>query len=70
LQLYLSYGELFSTIYCTSIFKDEEEWKFKLEGFMHSSLHGHTVAQVKARILEYSRRGLDLLSTQLDARNP
>jgi hypothetical protein len=40
-----------------TVFKDEEGWKFMLEGFMEPWQLGHTVAEAKASIREYSRRG-------------
>ena len=41
-----------------TVFKDEEGWKFMLEGFMEPC--GHTVAEAKASIREYSRMGFGL----------
>ena len=40
-----------------TVFKDKEGWKFMLEGFMEPWQLGHTVAEAKASIREYSRRG-------------
>ncbi len=38
-----------------TVFKDEEGWKFMLEGFMEPWNLGQTVAEAKAIIREYSR---------------
>ena len=44
----------------TTVFKDEDGWKFMLEGFMEPWLLGHTLAEVKASIREYARMGSGL----------
>ena len=38
-----------------TVFKDEEGWKFMLEGCMEPWLLGDTLAEAKASIREYSR---------------
>lgn len=43
-----------------TVFKDEEGWKFLLEGFMEPWRLGHTLAEAKARIREYARMGFGL----------
>jgi hypothetical protein len=43
-----------------TVFKDKEGWKFMLEGFMEPWQLGHTVAEAKASIREYSRMGFGL----------
>lgn len=43
-----------------TVFKDEEGWKFMLEGFMEPWKLGHTVSEAKATIREYSRMGFGL----------
>lgn len=43
-----------------AIFKDEDGWKFMLEGFMEPWRLGHTLAEAKASIREYARMGFGL----------
>jgi hypothetical protein len=43
-----------------TVFKDEEGWKFLLEGFMEPWRLGHTLAEAKASIREYARMGFGL----------
>ena len=43
-----------------TVFKDEEGWKFMLEGFMEPWRIGHSVAEAKASIREYSKMGFGL----------
>ena len=44
----------------TSLFKDEEGWKFMLDGFMEPWKLGHTVEEAKASIREYAKMGFGL----------
>lgn len=43
-----------------TVFKDEEGWKFMLEGFMEPWKLGQTVAEAKERIREYAKMGFGL----------
>ena len=43
-----------------TVFKDEEGWKFFLEGFMEPWRLGYTLAEAKASIREYARMGFGL----------
>jgi hypothetical protein len=43
-----------------TVFKDEDGWKFMLEGFMEPWRLGHTLAEAKASIREYARMGFGL----------
>ena len=43
-----------------TVFKDEEEWKFMLEGFMEPWRLGHTLAEAKASIGKYAKMGFGL----------
>ena len=43
-----------------TIFKDEDGWKFMLEGFMEPWDLGRTVAEAKASIREYAGMGFGL----------
>jgi len=43
-----------------TVFKDEDGWKFMLEGFMEPWHLGHTLAEAKASIREYARMGFGL----------
>ncbi len=43
-----------------TVFKDEEGWKFMLEGFMEPWRLGHTLTEAKASIREYARMGSGL----------
>ncbi len=43
-----------------TVFKDEEGWKFLLEGFMEPWRLGHTLAEAKASMREYARMGFGL----------
>jgi hypothetical protein len=44
-----------------SLFKDEEGWKFMLDGFMEPWKLGHTVAEAKASIREYANIGFGMI---------
>jgi hypothetical protein len=43
-----------------TVFKDEEGWKFMLEGFMEPWKLGHSVDEAKAKIREYAKMGFGL----------
>jgi hypothetical protein len=43
-----------------TVFKDEEGWKFMLEGFMEPWCLGYTLAEAKASIRQYARMGFGL----------
>ena len=43
-----------------TVFKDEEGWKFMLEGFMEPWRLGRTLAEAKASIREYAKMGFGL----------
>ena len=43
-----------------TVFKDDEGWKFMLEGFMEPWKLGDTVAEAKASIREYADMGFGL----------
>ena len=42
------------------VFKDDEGWKMKLEGFMEPWYLGKTVAEAKNQIKEYASMGFGL----------
>ena len=42
------------------VFKDDEGWKMKLEGFMEPWYLGKTVAEAKTQIKEYASMGFGL----------
>ena len=43
-----------------TVFKDEDGWKFMLEGFMEPWHLGRTLAEAKASIRQYARMGFGL----------
>jgi len=43
-----------------TVFKDEEGWKFMLEGFMEPWRLGHTLDEARASIREYAGMGFGL----------
>jgi len=60
--LYRVVGEEGCGVSCeeAEIFRDEEGWKFKLEGFMEPWRLGETVEEAKATLKEYASQGFGL----------